>query len=62
MPARFAAADLVDELVLLRGEKNIGATGIEALEGMPLDGLTGQLQSRGREKLGADTLEIFERA
>ena len=58
----FAAANLVDELALLRGEKNIGATGIEALEGMPLDGLTGQLQSRGREKLGLDTLEIFERA
>jgi diaminohydroxyphosphoribosylaminopyrimidine deaminase / 5-amino-6-(5-phosphoribosylamino)uracil reductase len=58
----LAAAHLVDELALLRGEKNIGATGIEAIEGMPLDGLTGQLQSRGREKLGADTLEIFERA
>ena len=60
--AGFAAANLVDELALLRGEKNIGATGIEALEGMPIDGLTGQLHSRGREKLGADTLEIFERA
>ena len=58
----LAAAHLVDELALLRGEKNIGAIGIEAIEGMPLDGLTGQLQSRGREKLGADTLEIFERA
>ncbi|HZL40166.1 MAG TPA: bifunctional diaminohydroxyphosphoribosylaminopyrimidine deaminase/5-amino-6-(5-phosphoribosylamino)uracil reductase RibD [Pseudolabrys sp.] len=58
----LAAANLVDGLALLRGEKNIGATGIEALEDMPLDGLTGQLQSRGREKLGADTLEIFERA
>jgi diaminohydroxyphosphoribosylaminopyrimidine deaminase / 5-amino-6-(5-phosphoribosylamino)uracil reductase len=58
----LAAAHLVDELALLRGEKNIGATGIEALEGMPIDGLTGQLQSRGREKIGADTLEMFERA
>ena len=57
----FAAANLVDELALLRGEKNLGATGIEAIEGMPIDGLTGQLHSRGREKLGADTLEIFER-
>ena len=57
----LAAANLVDELALLRGEKNIGATGIEALEGMPIDGLTGQLHSRGREKLGPDTLEIFER-
>ncbi len=58
----IAAANLVDELALLRGEKSIGATGIEPLEGMPIDGLTGQLHSRGREKLGADTLEIFERA
>jgi diaminohydroxyphosphoribosylaminopyrimidine deaminase/5-amino-6-(5-phosphoribosylamino)uracil reductase len=58
----LAVAHLIDELALLRGEKNIGATGIEALEGMPIDGLTGQLHSRGREYLGADTLEIFERA
>jgi diaminohydroxyphosphoribosylaminopyrimidine deaminase/5-amino-6-(5-phosphoribosylamino)uracil reductase len=57
----IAAANLLDELALLRGEKSIGATGIAPLEGMPIDGLTGQLHSRGREKLGADTLEIFER-
>ncbi|HEY4969410.1 MAG TPA: bifunctional diaminohydroxyphosphoribosylaminopyrimidine deaminase/5-amino-6-(5-phosphoribosylamino)uracil reductase RibD [Steroidobacteraceae bacterium] len=57
----IAAADLVDELALLRGEKTIGATGIEPLEDMPIDGLTGQLHSRGREKLGADMLEMFER-
>ncbi len=58
----FAAANLVDELVLLRGAKTIGATGIEAIDGMKIDGLTGQLQSRGREKLGTDTLESYERA
>jgi len=52
---------MVDELVLLRGEKNIGAGGIEPLEGMPLSGLTGQLHPRTHEKLGTDTLEIFER-
>ena len=57
----FAAAGLVDELALLRGEKNIGAGGIDPLDGMPLDGFTGQLQARGREKLGPDTLEIFEK-
>jgi diaminohydroxyphosphoribosylaminopyrimidine deaminase/5-amino-6-(5-phosphoribosylamino)uracil reductase len=57
-----AAANLVDEMALLRGEKSIGATGIEPLEGMSIDGLTGQLHSRGREKLGPDTLEMFERA
>ena len=58
----IAAAGLVDELALLHGEKNIGADGIEPLEGMPLNGFTGQLQARGREKLGADMLETFERA
>jgi diaminohydroxyphosphoribosylaminopyrimidine deaminase/5-amino-6-(5-phosphoribosylamino)uracil reductase len=57
----LAAAGLVDEMVLLRGEKSIGESGIEPLEGMPLDGLTGQLRARGREKLGTDTLEIYER-
>jgi diaminohydroxyphosphoribosylaminopyrimidine deaminase/5-amino-6-(5-phosphoribosylamino)uracil reductase len=58
----FAASGLVDEMALLRGEKTIGASGIAPLEGMPLDGFTGQLHSRGREKLGADMLETFERA
>jgi diaminohydroxyphosphoribosylaminopyrimidine deaminase/5-amino-6-(5-phosphoribosylamino)uracil reductase len=58
----FAAANLVDEMAVLRGEKTIGAGGIEPLEGMPLDGFTGQLHSRGSEKLGADMLETFERA
>ena len=57
----IAAAGLVDEVALLRGEKTIGANGIEPLDGMPLNGFTGQLQARGSEKLGPDTLEIFER-
>ena len=58
----MAAAGLVDELALLRGAKNIGADGIDPLDGMPLDGFTGQLQARGSEKLGPDTLEMHERA
>jgi len=58
----FAATGLVDEMALLRGEKSIGTGGIAPLEGMPLDGFTGQLHSRDREKLGPDTLETFERA
>ena len=57
----IVAAGLVDEVALLRGEKTIGANGIEPLEGMPLNGFTGQLHARGSEKLGPDTLEIFER-
>ena len=57
----FATANLVDEMAVLRGEKRTGASGIEPLEGMPLDGFTGQLNARGSEKLGPDTLEMFER-
>jgi hypothetical protein len=47
--------------VLLRGEKTIGETGIDPLEGMALDALTGTLRARGSEQLGPDTLETFER-
>src|SRR5512143_471812 len=57
----FAAADLVDEALLLRGDKSIGETGIDPLEGMPLEALTGPLTLRGSEKLGADTIEDFVR-
>jgi len=57
----LAAAGLVDELALLRGEKIIGEGGIEPLEGMPLDGFTGQLQAQARERLGPDVLETYER-
>ena len=60
--AGFVAADLVDEAVLLHAEKTIGADGIDALEGMALTALTQRLHSRGAERLGADSLETFERA
>ena len=60
--ASFVAADLVDEAVLLRGERAIGDTGIDPLEGMKLDDLTVMLQSRGSEPLGPDTMETYERA
>jgi diaminohydroxyphosphoribosylaminopyrimidine deaminase / 5-amino-6-(5-phosphoribosylamino)uracil reductase len=58
----FVAADLVDEVVLLRGEKNIGATGITPLEGMDLKALIKNMRLRGSEKLGSDMLETYERA
>jgi diaminohydroxyphosphoribosylaminopyrimidine deaminase/5-amino-6-(5-phosphoribosylamino)uracil reductase len=60
--ASFVGADLIDEAVLLRADKTIGADGIDALEGMPLSALTEHMQSRGVETLGADTLEHYERA
>jgi len=59
--ASFVEADLVDEAVLLRGEKPIGATGIDPLEKMPLEALTGRLATRGSERLDADTIESFVR-
>lgn len=59
--AAFVAADLVDEAVLLRAEKTISADGIDALEGMALSALTERLHARGAERLGADTIEVFER-
>jgi diaminohydroxyphosphoribosylaminopyrimidine deaminase/5-amino-6-(5-phosphoribosylamino)uracil reductase len=60
--ASFVESDLVDEAVLLRGEKTIGATGIDPLEKMPLEALIDRLASCGSEKLGADTVERFVRA
>jgi diaminohydroxyphosphoribosylaminopyrimidine deaminase / 5-amino-6-(5-phosphoribosylamino)uracil reductase len=60
--ASFVAADLVDAAVLLQGDKPIGDDGIAPLEGMALDRLTARLHSRGREQVGADVLQTFERA
>jgi diaminohydroxyphosphoribosylaminopyrimidine deaminase/5-amino-6-(5-phosphoribosylamino)uracil reductase len=60
--AAFAAADLIDAVVLLRAETVIGDTGIAPLEGMKLEALTGKMTARGSEKLGADTIELYERS
>jgi diaminohydroxyphosphoribosylaminopyrimidine deaminase/5-amino-6-(5-phosphoribosylamino)uracil reductase len=62
--AAFLQADLVDEVMLLRSPKRIGADGIDALEGLPLEALTGspRLVLAGREQAGADTIEFFRRA
>ena len=57
----LVAANLVDEAILLRGEKIIGDTGIDPLEGMPLEAMTGRLTLRGSEKLATDTIEKFVR-
>jgi diaminohydroxyphosphoribosylaminopyrimidine deaminase/5-amino-6-(5-phosphoribosylamino)uracil reductase len=57
----FVAANLVDEAILVRGEKAIGDTGIGPLEGMPLEAMTGRLTLRGSEKLATDTIEKFVR-
>jgi diaminohydroxyphosphoribosylaminopyrimidine deaminase/5-amino-6-(5-phosphoribosylamino)uracil reductase len=61
--ASFLAADLVDAAALLRGPAAIGPAGIDALEGMPLAVLTAspRLRPQGIERVGADTIETFER-
>jgi diaminohydroxyphosphoribosylaminopyrimidine deaminase/5-amino-6-(5-phosphoribosylamino)uracil reductase len=57
----FVDANLVDEAILVRGEKTIGDTGIDPLDGMPLEAMTGRLTLRGSEKLATDTIEQFVR-
>lgn len=62
--ASFVAADLVDEVALFRAAKEIGADGVDALDGMPLTALTQspRLKRVATESVGADTLEHYERA
>jgi diaminohydroxyphosphoribosylaminopyrimidine deaminase / 5-amino-6-(5-phosphoribosylamino)uracil reductase len=60
----LVAADLVDEAWLLRSPEAIGADGVAALEGLPLTALTQSptLRVRASERLGRDTLTIYERS
>ncbi|HET7805555.1 MAG TPA: bifunctional diaminohydroxyphosphoribosylaminopyrimidine deaminase/5-amino-6-(5-phosphoribosylamino)uracil reductase RibD [Pseudolabrys sp.] len=57
----LVAGNLVDEAILVRGEKTIGETGIDPLDGMPLEAMTGRLTLRGSERLATDTIENFVR-
>jgi diaminohydroxyphosphoribosylaminopyrimidine deaminase/5-amino-6-(5-phosphoribosylamino)uracil reductase len=59
----FVAADLVDEVWLLRGPDAIGAGGVPALDALPLSAITQspQLKVRASEMLQKDTLTIYER-
>jgi diaminohydroxyphosphoribosylaminopyrimidine deaminase/5-amino-6-(5-phosphoribosylamino)uracil reductase len=63
LAAAFLGADLVDEAMLLRAAVSIGADGIDALEGLPLEALTrsDRLVLTGSGALGADTMEHYER-
>jgi diaminohydroxyphosphoribosylaminopyrimidine deaminase/5-amino-6-(5-phosphoribosylamino)uracil reductase len=60
----FAAADLVDEMWLLRSPNSIGGDGVPALDALPLSAVTQspQFTVRASEKLQDDTLTIYERA
>jgi diaminohydroxyphosphoribosylaminopyrimidine deaminase / 5-amino-6-(5-phosphoribosylamino)uracil reductase len=59
----FVAADLVDEVWLLRGPAAIGGDGIAALDALPLSEITQspRLKLRASETLGNDTLTVYER-
>jgi len=63
LSAAFLEADLVDEAALFCSPNTIGPDGIDALEGMPLTALTQSPKLRlvGREQVGTDQLEMFER-
>jgi diaminohydroxyphosphoribosylaminopyrimidine deaminase/5-amino-6-(5-phosphoribosylamino)uracil reductase len=60
----FVAADLVDEIWLLRGPAAVGADGVPALAALPLSAISGSpaFKLRASETLQNDTLTIFERA
>ena len=63
LAASLVAADLIDEAVLFRSARSVGADGIDALEDLPLTALTssprlGRVKS---EPLGADIWDVFER-
>lgn len=64
LSAAFLRADLVDEAMLFRSPAMLGPDALDALEGLPLSALTRSpgLTLRATERLGADTLEVYERA
>jgi len=59
----FVAADLADEIWLLRGPQPIGADGIAALDALPLSEITQspRFKVRASETLDKDKLTIYER-
>ncbi len=61
--ASFVAADLVDEAILFRSPKTVGADGIDALEGLPLTALTqsSRLRVLASTAVGGDFCDVFER-
>jgi diaminohydroxyphosphoribosylaminopyrimidine deaminase/5-amino-6-(5-phosphoribosylamino)uracil reductase len=60
----FVAADLVDEIWLLRGPEAVGADGVPALDALPLSAITQSpgFKVRASESLNKDTLTVYERA
>jgi diaminohydroxyphosphoribosylaminopyrimidine deaminase/5-amino-6-(5-phosphoribosylamino)uracil reductase len=63
LSATLLKADLVDEAVVVRSPRTLGADAIDALEGMPIEALTGspRLKVIERRMAGADTLTRYFR-
>ena len=64
LSAMLVRSDLVDEAVVVRSEKALGAVALDALEGMPLEALTGspKLEIVERRTLGGDSLTHYFRS
>jgi diaminohydroxyphosphoribosylaminopyrimidine deaminase/5-amino-6-(5-phosphoribosylamino)uracil reductase len=64
MAGALIEADLVDEVDLISASKELGAEGLDALAGLPLDAITagGRFRPAGKEWLGEDCLSVYERA
>lgn len=62
--AQFVQSDLVHEVALFHSDQSIGADGIDALDGLPLDTLTASQKFRktGDAAFGADRFDHYERA
>jgi diaminohydroxyphosphoribosylaminopyrimidine deaminase/5-amino-6-(5-phosphoribosylamino)uracil reductase len=60
----FAAANLIDEVWLLRGPEAVGDDGVAALGSLPLSAIKGspRFERRASESLQNDILTIYERA
>jgi diaminohydroxyphosphoribosylaminopyrimidine deaminase/5-amino-6-(5-phosphoribosylamino)uracil reductase len=60
----FVAANLVDEVWLLRGREAVGADGVAALDALQLTAITQSpgFKVRASENLDKDTLTVYERA
>jgi diaminohydroxyphosphoribosylaminopyrimidine deaminase / 5-amino-6-(5-phosphoribosylamino)uracil reductase len=63
LAAALLSADLIDEAVLVRSPKTVGADGIDALNGLPLTALTrsSRLAAVSEEAVGPDLWQLFAR-
>ncbi|CAN5517593.1 bifunctional diaminohydroxyphosphoribosylaminopyrimidine deaminase/5-amino-6-(5-phosphoribosylamino)uracil reductase RibD [soil metagenome] len=56
----FLEAGLVDHLVLFTSPDTIGGQGVDAFAGLPLAKVLAGFRKYGEERLGADTLSLYE--